>query len=176
MLTPDRGWNSREITGDEYMAQQREWLQRILHHTRRRAHYLFCETAYDPIEVGMVIALWLNIAHHMFWEAQGEHPDVYRGILLVAPDAVLTPVMLGLGCLGFSACMLWLMPRTRRIVDLVLATYFVVNSAVLLAVRHDSLLAMYGIVLFGMGGLWTYWRQGQGEGLGSKTNDYRGVH
>jgi hypothetical protein len=138
------------------------WLAATRQRTRSRCDDLLRRVDFDPAEVMMVGALWINIIHRLFWKAWHHSPMVYSPMTMVIGGEALTGVLLLLGIMGLMAFLLFL-PNLRRNIDLAIATYFVTNGVVLLLVVHDSLLALQSILIFGTAGYWTFWRQGKAD-------------
>lgn len=144
----------------------RAWLRATRQRTQSRCDQLLRRVDFDPAEVIMVGALWINVVHRVFWKCWDKSPIVYAPMTLVLGGDVLTALLILLGVMGLMASLLF-MPRLRRNIDLAIATYFVTSGVVLLLVVHDSLLAWQNILIFGVAGYWTFWRQG-------KRDDRRG--
>lgn len=140
-----------------------EWINRNALHVRTRADALLREVDFDPAEVIMVAALWINLLHRLFWQSRHRTPGAYTAMSLVLGEELLTIVLIVLAVMGLMAFMLYL-PKLRRNINLSIATYFVTNGSVMLFVTHDSLLGCLEIFVFGIAGFWTHWRQGKGTG------------
>jgi len=145
------------------------WITTTRQRTQTRCDDLLRRVDFDPAEVITVGTLWIDTLYRLFWQSHHRMTKANMAMVMVLGEDLLTATLIALSVMGAMAFLLFL-PKLRRNIDLAIATYFVTNGVITLFVIHDSNLALRNILIFGVAGYWTFWRQGQGQ-YGRRRDD-----